>query len=562
MSRKKRGRRITRCALAVVLVLTLVLSIDLLATHEHSARGASIAGVEISNSERSEVRAAVDGLLPAVTAPVHLRTTSGSATLTARELGLSFDADATVEQAMKQPRGLWARLHGLFGRDHPVRPVITVDDVAFNAALDTKRKELEKAAVEGGVHFVTTGNVTAPVGDLPSAGLRINRAAAKDTVVASWLTGQVIDLPMESFSPTVSAATVQRAVDGPAKTYVSSAMRLDGRGSSVALTPAQLGEVAVFGPDGKGGLRPIVDPKKLARVAGSGLVKTESRPVNATFTLAAGAPKVVPSREGQSVDWVKTGQQLGVAGLETSARRGAVAYTQRKPALDTAKARGLGVKEVVSDFTTGGFSAASGENIRLVAQEVNGAIVLPGKNFSLNGYTGTRGTAQGYVDSTIIDHGRAAKAVGGGISQFATTLYNAAYFAGLEDVDHTEHAYYISRYPEAREATVFEGAIDLVFRNNTKSGIYIETQWTSSSVLVRFWSTKTTEVQSITGERYAYTDPSKIELPKGDDCMASSGQRGFTTSNTRVVTDAKTGAERSRHTRTVKYDPEPNVVCK
>lgn len=165
------------------------------------------------------------------------------------------------------------------------------------------------------------------------------------------------------------------------------------------------------------------------------------------------------------------------------------------------------------------------------------------------------------VGIVLIDHGHTSKAVGGGISQFATTLYNAAYFAGLEDVDHTEHSYYISRYPEAREATVFDGAIDLVFRNNSDHGIVIDTEWSPSAITVRLWGTKTVEVQSITGSRSLYTDPEKVTLPAGDDCMPSNGSKGFTTSDTRVITDAKTGAEISRRTRTVKYDPEPNVVC-
>ncbi|MGV7636873.1 VanW family protein, partial [Mycobacterium kansasii] len=68
-----------------------------------------------------------------------------------------------------------------------------------------------------------------------------------------------------------------------------------------------------------------------------------------------------------------------------------------EPKVSTAKAKELGVREVVSEFSTGGFSDASGVNIRRVAQQVNGAVVLPGETFSLNGYTGPRGTAQGYV---------------------------------------------------------------------------------------------------------------------------------------------------------------------
>ena len=107
-------------------------------------------------------------------------------------------------------------------------------------------------------------------------------------------------------------------------------------------------------------------------------------------------------------------------------------------------------------------------NIRKTAEIVNGAMVAPGDTFSLNGYTGPRGAAQGFVESGIILNGRADKAVGGGISQFATTLYNAAYFAGMEDVAHTPHSYYISRYPAGREATVYEGAIDLKFKNTSQ----------------------------------------------------------------------------------------------
>lgn len=110
-------------------------------------------------------------------------------------------------------------------------------------------------------------------------------------------------------------------------------------------------------------------------------------------------------------------------------------------------------------------------NIRQVAKEVTGAVVKPGDTFSLNGYTGTRGTAQGYVESGIIIDGHSGTAVGGGISQFAITLFNASYFAGMTDVHHQEHSYYISRYPAAREATVYEGAIDLKFSVPTKTGI-------------------------------------------------------------------------------------------
>ncbi len=216
---------------------------------------------------------------------------------------------------------------------------------------------------------------------------------------------------------------------------------------------------------------------------------------------------------------------------------------------------------MVSEFTTSGFEYASGVNIRLAAQEINGAIVKPGETFSFNDYTGPRGAAQGYIESGIIEAGRPGKAVGGGISQLATTLYNATYFAGMEDVEHTEHSYYISRYPAAREATIYDGAIDLKFRNPFDTGVLIQTIGTSSDITVRIWGTKTVDVQSITGNRTNFTSPNTITLPAGSACIPSSGAQGFTVTDTRIVTDARTGAQISNATRTVRYDPVPIVKC-
>ena len=66
-------------------------------------------------------------------------------------------------------------------------------------------------------------------------------------------------------------------------------------------------------------------------------------------------------------------------------------------AFTTEQAKALGITEKVSSFTTHFASAASGTNIRVVAAKVDGALVKPGETFSLNGFTGPRGTAQGYV---------------------------------------------------------------------------------------------------------------------------------------------------------------------
>jgi vancomycin resistance protein YoaR len=148
----------------------------------------------------------------------------------------------------------------------------------------------------------------------------------------------------------------------------------------------------------------------------------------------------------------------------------------------------------------------------------------------------------------------------GGTSQLATTLYNAAYFAGMTDVEHQEHSFYISRYPVAREATVSEGDIDLKFRNDGPSGALIQTIWSPSSITVKIWGTRRYEVTSTTGPRTDSAPPSTEVVPAGPDCIPSPGSPGFTATDTRILRDLHTGETR-QETRTVTYKPQPKTIC-
>ncbi|HEU0127141.1 MAG TPA: vanomycin resistance protein VanB, partial [Pseudonocardiaceae bacterium] len=114
--------------------------------------------------------------------------------------------------------------------------------------------------------------------------------------------------------------------------------------------------------------------------------------------------------------------------------------------------------------------------------------------------------------------------------------------------------------PAAREATVFEGAIDVKFRADSPTGVLIQTAWTPTSITVTFWGTKHVDVESITGPRADFTEPT-TQTVYGQPCKNSKGSQGFTVTDTRVVRDAQTKAEISRNTRKVVYEPAPHVVC-
>jgi vancomycin resistance protein YoaR len=97
---------------------------------------------------------------------------------------------------------------------------------------------------------------------------------------------------------------------------------------------------------------------------------------------------------------------------------------------------------------------AARDNIHRIADIVDGHVVLPGEQFDLNELTGPRDRARGFVDAPQILDGEFVDRIGGGISQFVTTMFNAVFFSGLKDVEHSPHSYYISRYPPGREATI------------------------------------------------------------------------------------------------------------
>ncbi len=123
-------------------------------------------------------------------------------------------------------------------------------------------------------------------------------------------------------------------------------------------------------------------------------------------------------------------------------------------------------------------------NIRQMAAAVDGTVVPPGQQFSLNDSVGPRTRAKGYVPAPFIADNKIVMSVGGGVSQFSTTMYNAVYFAGLEINAYQPHSLFIDRYPPGREATLNYPDIDLRWTNDTEAPVLVRTASDETSVSV------------------------------------------------------------------------------
>ncbi|MCE6995604.1 VanW family protein [Saccharothrix sp. S26] len=559
-ARRKRLRKTGLIAAAVLGVLVVLYGLDLVISGGDVPRGVTVAGVEVGGLSHAEAEQKLrDEIGPRLAAPVKARAGDVETAVDPKAAGLELDWAATLDRAGSQPLSPITRVTSFF-TSREVGFATTSDQAKLAAALEALRAETDHEPAEGGIRF----EGATPVAVDPKQGQKLDVAGASDKLLADWADGETVELPVATTPVKTTKEGVRKALDEVAKPATAAPLIIQGEGKDATLTPEQLATVLVFEPADDGGLTAKVDNGKVVEHAGPQLKETEKEGKDAQIVFEGGRPVVKESVDGLGIDWDKSlATALDV--LKRADQRSIKAEYKHTPAkVTTEQANKMGIKEVIGEFQTGGFVAASGTNIRVVAEKVNGAIVKPGETFSLNAYTGPRGTAQGYVEAGIIENGVPGKAVGGGISQFATTLYNAAYHAGMKDAGHKEHSYWISRYPKGREATVFMDAagnslIDIKFTNPDDTGVAIQTIWTPSTIKIVLWGTKNYDVTGSTSAEFNHTQPQERKVNK-PDCQPSAGAPGFSVTDTRTITDRRTGQSR-QESRTVRYDPQFKIVC-
>ena len=224
--------------------------------------------------------------------------------------------------------------------------------------------------------------------------------------------------------------------------------------------------------------------------------------VDPTIIIEEGQPVVMAQGEPPLAccdkDSVRRAAEMIMAGAAGPLR------VEPRPASDprlAAWASGELVTEKVGEFTTRHACCQNRvTNIHRIADIVRGIYLLPGESVSLNEYVGRRTREKGFVAAGAIRSGHLEDEVGGGVSQFATTIFNAAFFAGLDIPVYQAHSLYFSRYPFGREATISHPAPDLVLHNVTAYPVLIWTSYTDTSITVEMYSTPNVIVEEL-GQR-------------------------------------------------------------
>ncbi|MBD8870319.1 VanW family protein [Nocardioides donggukensis] len=530
---------------------------------EKVPRGATVAGVPIGGQTHSEAAETLEAGL-AERNRLDVSVDGEPVRVTAQRLGLTVDHAASVEAAGGGRSWAPGRLWDFYTGGDDLDPVLRVDEDAFAATLDELDETFGTKAREGDVGFEDGRATTtkARVGEV------IDRDAARGALEQAYIDDDAAELDLVEIEPEISADDVQRALNEFANPATSGPVTLDFGKATVRLTPAEFSPfLAMRAKDGE--LVPQLRQKKLAGLVRSRFAGSAGAPVDATVRLVGGKPKVVPSKPGVDFDQKDINRAfLKVVAAKPGKRELAVKATVKKADFTTKDARGLKITERVSTFTTY-YPHADYRNVNLgrAAELIDGTVLKPGETFSLNGIVGERTADNGFTKGFIISNGVFKEDFGGGVSQIATTTFNAMFFAGLEDVEHRPHSFYIDRYPVGREATVVWGALDLKFKNDTPYGVLVAASINPSSpsstgsVTVSMYSTKTWDITTRTGDRFNFTEPETRRL-KGEDCVENEGYRGFDINVFRYF--RKPGASKLARTEKFEttYTPSDTVVCK
>ena len=487
--------------------------------------------------------------------------------LRAADLGVEADWAAAVKLAQQQGEGV-PPLRGLrrvgirfFGADvsPPTRVwqrALRYEVARMSRAVGTPHRDAA-IVLQGLQPSVVPGHIGRAL-DSKMAGMAIAQA------LAGLERGQPVALPVEVDRPKATAADLGPVVS-QVRTALSRPIKMSLGRSSWWLPPGQLATLLALPHGGAhtlaiGGTAATGYFKRLGHGVGR-------PPRDATFrVLESGGVAVVPSRPGRVVDVPATRKHILSAALSPARRSARVMVISQAANRSTAQAQAMGITTRVSRYETiYGGDPNRIHNVQLVARLIDGKVIAPGATFSFNHATGARTADKGFLEAPVIINGEVTTGLGGGVCQVSTTVFNAAYEAGLKITDRTNHALYISHYPQGRDATVDYPDVDLRFVNDTAHWLLLRTFVGSSSLVVDLYGAPIHRRVVSQTRPLVETGPPPVKkildatLYKGVTVVDESGEPSRSTSVRRLVY-APSGSLLYDNTWYSSYRGEPRVV--
>ncbi len=453
--------------------------------------GTRVGGLDVGGMQLAAATAALESRSDALAhAPVQFVAGGRTFSVTASQLGVRPAWEAAVRTAadagdgLAPVRGLKRLQARLFGSE--VDPRVDVYPSAVRYTVERIAAAVDRPAVDASLRRRGLAVVTTPA----RAGVRLERAPASAAIVealASIERPGPVRLPVVRAEPKVTGDQLAAAA-ASARTALSAPVTLTVGPTRFRLPRWRIAQLLDL-PSG-GATRVTVGGPAARTWLASVARSVDRAPSDATFRVISGGIEVVPARPGRALDLDAARVAIQRAILSPTGRAATVATASSEPDRTTADAEAMGITGIVGSYTTTyGGTPGRLHNVALVADLIDGALVAPGARFSFNETTGERNASKGFEEAPVIINGELESGIGGGVCQVSTTLFNAAFEAGLSIDKRTNHALFISHYPLGRDATVNYPDIDLVFTNDTEKWLLVRTFVGAGSLTVNVYGT-------------------------------------------------------------------------
>lgn len=500
------------------------------------------------------------------------------------DVGVSFDFAGAVQSAFRAGRGngLIANLQEVYaiwrdGLDVPVR--VTFDQQQLHDYLVAATAELERAPADA--HLVLSGTT------VTTAPAQIGRQVLAEQSVAAiaqaltTLTPQRVELQTRELQPRLSDAAVADA-RSRIEAMLQGPLRLKVESKSYVWQPAEIAlmlDVARVPADaGADRIEVALNSYQLNRRIVAIAEETGRGSVNPRVDWNNGDLKIItPGKPGLRMDENQARTSI-VAAIGTPNRELVLPVAEVSPQVTEANLKQLGINELVSvgrsDFT--GSAEYRIKNIGVGMRLLHGILIAPGEEFSFNQNIGEIDERNGFVKGYAIIQNRTQLEFGGGICQDSTTLFRAAFWAGLPITERWGHSFYISWYDKyglgdfgngsGMDATIFTGGPDLKFMNDTGNWLLMQTfsNPVSGVAEVAFYGTKLDRQVALTRRVYdrieAPTDPKFVadpEQPQGFSRQSDHARGGMTIDVYRVITE--NGVRKDPELFQTRFRPWPNI---
>jgi vancomycin resistance protein YoaR len=568
------------CVCSALLGILLSFFVERAAKADRALWGVELAGRSLTGLRARDIQRQVQGPERALSrSSVVLQLGTRSRSFHLAELGVSLDRPRTAQLALQA-----GRQHGITGElavyfraliaGSPLRftPAVSVSQETLHQVLRAwTQSSLHRARAPSLVERATLEVDEGQVGqDLAYDPLTQALVAHALYVVGrgTEVQGQppVLVLEVVDDAPLIARESIEQARQQITHLLSAPVALLGPTGQSRSLSPKELREMLDSHLDAQNRTFEVrLSVEKMRAKMRAFLAEVERPARDAGFELLRGqTPRILPSETGSALDEAEVVRRLWTA-TRTPQREVQVPLRVTEPKLSTAQAEGLHIKELVASFITRHACCQPRvDNIHTAAARLDNTVVAPGEKFSLNAILGPRSPSTGYKSAPTIVRGEMEDVYGGGISQLATTLFNAALRGGYKIVQRQPHSIYFTRYPEGHEATVSYPEPDLIFENDSAAGLLIKTEYTGAFIKVLIYGDTQGRVVSIgKSARYDIVQPQveyetdgtlDPEKPK----RARAGQMGWKVKVWRTVkfSDGHSTDER----REVVYQPRAEIM--